>query len=33
MSEKRMAVVKHAFQALDEAGARRVALDKVCKMY
>jgi len=33
MNERRLAVVKHAFQFLDEAGAKRLSLDKLSKVY
>lgn len=33
MNEKRIAVVKHAWNFLDDQGAKRVSLDKLLKLY
>ena len=33
MNEKRLAVVKHAFQFLDTNGTGRLSLDRLCQIY
>jgi len=33
MNEKRMAVVKHAFQVLDQTGNKKLDFQKLCQRY